>query len=154
MKFISLIALNFLSAFCFAQHFGSEISFKDSNQNNNPIWIIKYWGRLYDPVSVNLFNPRNIASIQIGDGKKKGKSLITVYLKDGIKLISYKEFGKRYNINKKDRKALTVYIDSTKITYPKKLLFDPSQIFVVTRIKDSIFGKSDDYSLLRISIKK
>ena len=99
-------------------------------------------------------NPSNINKIHIGKDPKKKTGLITVYLKKGVQLISFKELLKRYDIDRRDRKKLPVYIDNTRISKPKKLLFDPSQKFTVEIIRNSDKTQSIDHQFLRISLKK
>jgi hypothetical protein len=117
-------------------------------------WIIKNWGRVYDPISINLLNVSNIDKIHVGKDQKKKRGLMTVYLKEGVQLISFKELLNRYDIDRRERKRLPVYIDNTRISKPKKLLFDPSQMFTVEIIPNFDKPQPIDHQFLRISLKK
>jgi len=154
MKLITLTAFFFITQTGLAQ--SDSISSKKNIPPKviQPIWIIKNWGRVYDPNSINLLNRSNIDNIHIGKDKKKKKGLITVYLKDGVQLISLKELLKRHDINKGKQKRLPVYIDNTRTSKPKKLLFDSSQLFTVDIIRNPDKTQSSDQQFLRISLKK
>ena len=70
-------------------------------KENEPLIIIKNWGRVYDPVSINLLNLSNIDRMTIGKTRRCFKKVgsVTIYLGEGIKLISLKELFDRHNIS-------------------------------------------------------
>ena len=154
MKLITLTAFLFLTQSCGAQNNSILSQIDTASKVIQPIWIIKNWGRVYDPISVNLLNRSNIDNIHVGKDQKKNRGLITVYLKDGVQLISLKELLKLHDINKRTQKKLPVYIDDTRASKPKKLLFDSTQMFTVDIIRNSDKTQSVDQQFLRISLKK
>jgi hypothetical protein len=95
------------------------------------IFIIKNWGRVYDPISINLLKLTNIDRMTTGKTRRGLKMVgsITIYLKEGVQLVSLKELFNRYNVSKEYRKGVPIQIENKLMKRPRKLLFDPSQNF-------------------------
>jgi len=127
----------------------------NSRQNasrSEPIFVLNNYGRLYEPACINYFRLSNIDKIRAGGRYKNSKKgLITVYLKDGVQLISFTEFLQRNSLEKIYERQLLVYLDTILISKPSKLVFDASQKLNCELACDSMRGNSSPICFLRIS---
>lgn len=129
----------------------STIKSKKSSKKSEPIFIIHNYGRVHEPISVNYFGLSNIDKVSTGCDKKRIKRCVTVYMKDGVQIISFNEFLKRNGLKVISKQTYPIYLDTTLVTKPHKLIFVASQKFKI----DSIYHRKNSNSpysfILRIS---
>lgn len=137
-----------LSIVCFSC---STTKSRASSKKSEPIFIIHNYGKLHEPISLNYFGLSNIDKIATGCDNKRLKRCITVYMKDNSQLVSFKTFLKLNGLKPMRKHASPVYLDTTFVMRPKKLIFVANQKFEF----DSVYLSKDSNSAptlyLRIS---
>jgi hypothetical protein len=129
---------------------------KKNKKNSNAVFIVRNWGRFYDPVCLNLFNLLNVQYIETGKTRRCFKKVGAIYvqLKPGVKLITLKELLNRYQIKSKYRKGLLVYLNNQLTTRPRKLLFDASQDFKIETFQPPKQDSAQRKPYINVSVKK
>ena len=124
---------------------------RESSKKSEPTFIIHNYGRLYEPICANYFGLSNIDKISTGCDNKSKKGCITIYMKDGVQLISFNTFLERNGLKAMRKQTYPIYLDTTLVLKPNRLIFVASQKFKI----DSVYAGKDSNSphtfLLRIS---